>query len=146
MDESLLAEARSRGMVISYLEEKTPELRACIDRTVARDLEEKLMPKPVAPAGAPVEKDEMTRVSSAYFSGDLRKIAELEVEEEKDMGQTAECSIEQRNRAWAEKIERLHEVYAPLFIAVGVGHMATKADTLLQSLKAVGFSVERTAR
>ena len=145
MDEWLLGKARARGMVISYLDEKTPSLRSCVDRAVARDLEEKLAPKKTdAQAKAEADSD-LANVARAYRAGDLGKISALEAEEEKESGGAGECTVESRNRAWAEKIARLHEVYAPAFVAVGVGHMATPADSLIELLKQQGFTVDRAA-
>ena len=142
MDDALLSEARARGLVVSYLEERTPALKACVERAVARDLDERLHPRRKA-AGAFDGGDELLRVSAAYRKGDLSTVTELEAAEERETAAALECTVGVRNREWAEKILRLHEVYAPAFIAVGVGHMATRTDSLLDTLRAQGFTVER---
>lgn len=140
MDDALIAEARERGMVISFLEERTPTLRACVEVAVARELDERLRKKP----NEPESSAEADRIAAAYRKGDFRALEEIEAAEEKETAAAGECSIGARNRAWAEKIDRLHGVYAPAFIAVGVGHAVTPTDSLLALLKSRGFSVERS--
>lgn len=143
MQNVLLAEARARDLPVSYLDERTQTTRACAERAMAQALEERLGPS--TPGSDSGEKF-LRGVVDAYRAGDFKALSRLQEQAETEGGADGECTVQSRNRLWAEKIVRLHGVYAPALFTVGIGHIVTKKEPLLELLEEKGFTVRRSSQ
>jgi uncharacterized protein YbaP (TraB family) len=79
----------------------------------------------------------------AYRSGDETKLGAF-VKATTPANTTA-CIFTDRNKLWAEKIERMNSIQTPMFIAVGAGHLVGE-NNLFIYLKAAGFTVRRISQ
>lgn len=143
MQDVLLAEARARDLPVSYLDERTQATRACAVRAMAKALEARLGPPT---PGSDSGESFLRGVVDAYRAGDFKTLSRLQDEAETEGGAAGECTVQSRNRLWAEKIARFHGVYAPAMFAVGIGHIVTKKEPLLELLEEKGFTVRRASQ
>jgi uncharacterized protein YbaP (TraB family) len=77
---------------------------------------------------------------NAYRSQELKKLEEITKKEDLGMERFTEIMLYNRNRQWAEKLERIM-VGQSLVIAVGAGHLPGEKG-VISLLRKKGYKVE----
>jgi uncharacterized protein YbaP (TraB family) len=75
-----------------------------------------------------------------YRSGDENRVQSFAKKE--NSLQLEKCLLHERNKSWAETIDRVETAHYPLFVAVGVGHLVGESN-LFEYLKKKGFTYRR---
>ncbi len=89
------------------------------------------------------EAQSVHELDRAWASGDLDALARLSDRMIGEAGPVVkEAILTRRNRAWTERIARLHAGEGRFFIAVGAAHLVGE-DNVIDMLRARGLEVER---
>jgi len=139
VEEAVLERAQSEKDKIAYLESAEYQIRALASLNEAEIL---------ADFDASLEEyedfgDYSERVIGAWVKGDLAALErETVTEMRKEAPDAFRILIKNRNRNWAEEIEKLMAGDQDYFIAVGAGHLLGE-DSVISLLEKRGIKVER---
>lgn len=131
MDVALAARARARGIPVEALESWDQQLAALATAVTVEDLQQAIRERRTLACS-------VERILDAYAAGDLDAMGRL-------LGASAaETLLAARNRRWLPQLERLAAGPGPVFVAVGVSHLAGP-EGLPALFARAGYEVVRVA-
>ncbi len=137
VDAMLMREATAGGKEIRYLETLDDQVGLIVPKDPKLELEEFEADLKEFRS----EKDEFGGLVSAWSQGDPDAIDRLLNSEFATHPAARRALLDDRNRAWARKLETWLKEPKIFFIAVGAGHLAGK-NSLVQMLREHGYRVD----
>ncbi|WP_228726909.1 TraB/GumN family protein [Novosphingobium aureum] len=137
IDRQVAAKASARGMANEAFE--TPEYQISLFDTLPAETQERYLAEVVD--ALPTMKDDIARMVEAWRTGKAEVLAEL-LNQQEDDPRIREVLLTERNRHWAQWLEKRLDEPGSVFVAVGAGHLAGE-DSVQALLAAKGITAER---